>query len=60
LALFAKNKNSREKRGWHTLDSDMKLSEMNLSKQIGYLNSSQKNTQFKKKIGQNRVREVKL
>jgi hypothetical protein len=39
---------SREKRGWLTLGSYLKLSEQNLAKTIGYLNSSRKNTQFKK------------
>jgi hypothetical protein len=39
----------REKRGRHTSGSDLKLSEKNLAKQIGYLNSSRKNTQFQKK-----------
>jgi hypothetical protein len=43
---------SREKRGRHTSGSDMKLSEQNLAKKIGYLNSSRKNTQFKKKKNQ--------
>jgi hypothetical protein len=46
---------SREKRGWRTSGS-----ELNLEKQIGYLNSSQKNTQFQKQIGQNGFQEVKL
>jgi hypothetical protein len=36
------------KKGRHTSGSDMKLFEYNLAKQIGYLNSSRKNTQFQK------------
>jgi hypothetical protein len=40
---------SKEKRGRRTSGSDLKLFEHNFSKQIGYLNSSQKNTQFQKK-----------
>jgi hypothetical protein len=38
-----------EKRGRCTSGSDLKFFEQNLEKQIGYLNSSQKNTQFQKK-----------
>jgi len=34
--------------GRRTLGSDLKLYEPNLEKQIGYLNSSRKNTQFQK------------
>jgi hypothetical protein len=52
---------SREtKRGPCTSDSIMIFYEKNLQKKIGYLNSSQKNTQFQKKNRSKRSREVKL
>jgi hypothetical protein len=43
-----------------TSDSILIFSEKNLQKKIGYLNSSRKISNFKKKIVRNGVREVKL
>jgi hypothetical protein len=52
---------SREKREQHTSNSNMKLYEKKLQKQIGDLNSSWKNTQFlKKQIIQNGIWQLNL
>jgi hypothetical protein len=47
--LFWQNCFWGRKRGRRASGSYIKTSEMNLGKQIGYLNSSRKNTQFQKK-----------
>jgi hypothetical protein len=44
LQIFSKKKKKRA----DTLGSDLEIFEQNLAKQIGYLNSSRKNTQFQK------------
>jgi hypothetical protein len=56
-AMHASQETKREPR---TSDSIMIFSENYLQKQIGYLNSSQENIQFQKKIVRNGVRKVKL
>jgi hypothetical protein len=49
------HKFSREEKEGGTSSSDMKLYELNLEKQIGYLNSSRKIPNFKKTINRNGV-----
>ena len=60
LAFFCIFFLEKKKRRRRSSGSDMKIFELNLEKQIGYLNSYQKNTQFQKTNHPKRILRNKL